>query len=105
RQRQKILKGVWDNFGRVMGEYPHLAKINIYQDVRFEILGLEHLDALLQDNKPGILFGAHLASWEVAIMAACQRGLKIAQLYRATNNPYVDRLVRSVQKQIGQEVL
>ena len=96
---------VWDNFGRVMGEYPNLAAINIYQDPRFEIIGQEYIDQLRDDGKPGIIFAAHLASWEVAIMAATQRGLKVTQLYRATNNPYVDKGIRRVQRQIGQEIL
>lgn len=104
-QNGKIIRNVWDNFGRVMGEYPHLAKIDIYNDPRFEIIGAEHIDKLRDDGKPAIIFGAHLASWEVAIMGMAQRGLKVTQMYRATNNPYVDKLVRKIQEGIGKEVL
>ncbi|MEN8236102.1 MAG: lauroyl acyltransferase [Pseudomonadota bacterium] len=102
---KSIIEKVWDNFGRVMGEYPNLVPINVYEDSRFEIIGQEYIDQLRDDGMPGIIFAAHLASWEVAIMAASQRGLKVTQLYRATNNPYVDKIVRMVQRQIGQEVL
>jgi KDO2-lipid IV(A) lauroyltransferase len=104
-QNGDIIRQVWDNFGRVMGEYPHLVKIDIYNDPRFEIVGAEYIDQLRDDGKPGIIFGAHMASWEVAIMGMAQRGLKVTQMYRATNNPYVDKLVRSVQEGIGKEVL
>jgi Kdo2-lipid IVA lauroyltransferase/acyltransferase len=104
-QNAAIIRGVWDNFGRDMGEYPHLAEIDIYNDPRFEIVGAEYVDQLRDDNKPAVIFGAHLASWEVAIMGMTQRGLKVTQMYRATNNPYVDRLIRSVQEGIGKEVL
>ena len=101
----QTVRNVWDNFGRVMGEYPKLKDIDIYNDDRFEIVGAEYIDQLRDDNQPGIIFAAHLASWEVGIMAASQRGLKATQLYRATNNKFVDRIVRRVQRQIGQEVL
>ncbi len=102
---KEIVNGVWDNFGRIFGEYPNLASINVYQDPRFEIVGQEIIDQMREDNKPGVIFAAHLASWEVAIMAASQRGLKVTQLYRRINNPYVDKVVRKVQQQIGREVL
>ncbi len=102
---QTILNGVWDNFGRTIGEYPQLKNINIYQDHRFEVIGAKYIDEMRDDGKPGIIFGAHLASWEVAIMAATQRGLDLAQLYRSINNPYVDRLARSIQSERGNEVL
>lgn len=101
----QIIQNVWDNFGRMMGEYCHLSKINIYQDPRFEVIGAEIIDQLRDDGKPAIIFSAHLASWEVAIMAANQRGLKVAQLYRTLNNPIVDWLIMYVQRQIGHEVL
>jgi len=105
QQNKDIIKKVWDNFGRDMGEYPHLAKINVYEDPRFEIVGAEHIDNLRDDGKPGIIFGAHLANWEVGIMGMSQRGLRVTQMYRATNNPYVDKLVRRTQEGIGKEVL
>jgi KDO2-lipid IV(A) lauroyltransferase len=101
----RIIKDVWDNFGRMMGEYGHLKNINIYEDPRFEVIGAEIIDQLRDDSKPAIIFSAHLASWEVAIMAAKQRGLKLAQLYRTLNNPIVDWLIMYVQRKIGHEVL
>lgn len=104
-QNSNIIDRVWDNFGRVMGEYLHLKNIDIYNDPRFEIIGAEHVDRLIHDNQPAVIFSAHLASWEVAIMGMAQRGLKVTQLYRATNNPYVDKIIRKVQEGIGKEVL
>ncbi|MBP6985967.1 MAG: lauroyl acyltransferase [Alphaproteobacteria bacterium] len=101
----KILENVWDNFGRVMGEYMHLKRINVYKDPRIEIIGAEHIDRLREDGKPAIIFGAHLASWELAIMGMTQRGLNVTQTYRAWNNPYIDRLVRYMLESIGRELL
>ena len=101
----QIIANVCDNFGRDMAEYSHLHRMNVYQDPRFEIHGIDIIDQMKNDGKPGIIYGAHLANWEVAIMALNQRGLKTTQIYRAMNNPYVDFLVKYVQRKIGTEVL
>ncbi len=95
----------WESIGRTVGEYSRLASVDIYSDDRFEVLGLEHLEKLRDDGKPGIIFSAHLANWGMAIMAATQRGLRLSQLYRALNNPLVDKIARNIQLGIGQEVL
>lgn len=102
---EKILESVWDNFARVMLEYPNLKDIDIYNDPRFEIRGQEYIEQMRDDGKPAIIIGAHLASWEVAIMALTQKGVKTTQIYRRINNPMVDKIVRSIQTQIGYEVL
>jgi KDO2-lipid IV(A) lauroyltransferase len=40
-----------------------------------------------------IIFSGHIANWEIAALAAIQYGITVAQIYRAANNPLVDRLV------------
>jgi len=91
---EAIVRGMWDNLGRVAAEYPHLRHIRVFPpDGRVETLGIEHLDRALAAGHPVILFGGHLGNWEVAALAAGQYGLDIAQIYRAANNPLVDRMI------------
>src|SRR5438067_2161261 len=93
-QIETILRGMWDNLGRVAAEYPHLCHIRVFgAESRVETRGLEHLDQVLSAGRRVILFGGHLANWEVAALAAGQYGLDIAQIYRAANNPLVDRMI------------
>src|SRR6266702_2499452 len=41
----RIVAGMWDNLGRVAGEYPHLRKIRVFEPGgRIETRGLEHID-------------------------------------------------------------
>jgi KDO2-lipid IV(A) lauroyltransferase len=97
RNRQIIL-GMWDNLGRVIAEYPHLARICAQLDGgRVEIAGLERIRDLIDDGKPGILFGGHLANWEVQPFIARHTGLKLGLIYRAPNNEWVDRLLRRLR--------
>jgi Kdo2-lipid IVA lauroyltransferase/acyltransferase len=42
--RQQIIRGMWDNLGRVMGEYPHLHQIIDHGRVEFvDLAGLQEL--------------------------------------------------------------
>jgi KDO2-lipid IV(A) lauroyltransferase len=89
-----IIRGMWDNLGRVVAEYPHLRKIKVFAgDGRVEVRGIEHLDRALAAGRRVILFSGHLGNWEIAALAGGQYGLDIAQIYRAANNPLVDRLI------------
>ena len=82
-----IERGMWDNLGRIVGEYPHLPRIQIYApDGRFEVVGAEYVDLLRDDAKPGIFFSAHIGNWEALSLTATQRGLALDQVYRAANN-------------------
>jgi KDO2-lipid IV(A) lauroyltransferase len=91
---EAIVRGMWDNLGRVAAEYPHLRHIRVFDaGSRVETHGIEHLDQALAAGRRVILFGGHLANWEIAALAASQYGLDIAQIYRAPNNPLIDRLV------------
>jgi KDO2-lipid IV(A) lauroyltransferase len=91
---EAIVRAMWDNLGRVAAEYPHLRKIRVFDGPgRVETLGIEHLDRAIAAGRRVILFGGHLANWEVAALAAGQYGLDIAQIYRAANNPLVNRML------------
>lgn len=92
-----IVRGMWDNLGRVIAEYPHLPSLSD----RVEIVGVEHIEALRTDGRAGIMVSAHLANWEVLTVAAHRVGLEFALVYRAPNNPYVDRLLLGTRAAFG----
>lgn len=88
--REEILRGMWDNLGRVMGEYPHLHRIA--RQVEFQ--GAEQLEDANRSRSAPIFFSAHLANWEINAICAKQRGLPLHLVYRKPNNPGVDSLLR-----------
>lgn len=90
-----ILRDMWDNLGRTFAEYPHVARLRLYDgDGRVEVKGAENIDLLRDDGKPGIFFSLHMGNWEVNALSAAQRGLPVTQIYRAANNPLTDALFR-----------
>jgi Kdo2-lipid IVA lauroyltransferase/acyltransferase len=86
---------MWDNLGRVAAEYPHLRKIRVFEPSgRVETHGFEHMDHTVAAGRRMIIFSGHLANWEIGMLAAVQYGSPVAQIYRAANNPLVDRMIR-----------
>jgi Kdo2-lipid IVA lauroyltransferase/acyltransferase len=90
----RVVAGVWDNLGRVAAEYPHLREIRVFAPAgRVETRGLEHIDRAVAARRRMIIFSGHIANWEIAMLAAVQYGISVAQIYRAANNPLVDRMI------------
>jgi len=99
------VRTVWDNLGRVAGEFPHLAEIRVFDDPRVTIEGVEHIDRLRDDGRPGIFFTAHIGNWELAPIAVTQRGVPLGIVYRAANNPTADALIRRGRANLPGELL
>ncbi len=94
-EQTQILIGMWDNLGRIIAEYPHLEQIG---RERVSLEGGDILKQLRDDGLPAILFGAHMANWEVAaagFMIQCD--LPVDLVYRAPNNPWVEKLLHNAR--------
>jgi Kdo2-lipid IVA lauroyltransferase/acyltransferase len=88
--REEILRGMWDNLGRVIGEYPHLRRI---AKERVVIEGGEYFD-LLRGGRGGVFISGHIANWEVCGLVALRYGVRLNLVYRKPNNPWIDGLLR-----------
>jgi Kdo2-lipid IVA lauroyltransferase/acyltransferase len=90
----RIVTGMWDNLGRVVAEYPHLRKIRVFEPGgRVETHGFEHVDRAVKAGRRMIVFSGHIANWEIGMLAGVQYGISVAQIYRAANNPLMDRMI------------
>lgn len=96
-----ILRGVWDNLGRLGAEFAQLDRLWDWNPTspdrwgRIEITP-EQIDrymALANDGKPALVFAAHLANWELPAICAATYGLESAVLYRRPNIRAIDRWV------------
>ena len=84
---------MWDNLGRTVMEYPLLNRIQVNGlSPNVKLVGNEYLELLRDDNKPGLLFTGHLGNWEIPAICISALGLPQHFVYRAPNNPYVEKL-------------
>lgn len=101
-----IIRCMWENLGRVCAEYIKIKNIKVFsKNSKIEVVGLDIIEQLKNDNKPGILFGAHLANWELVTLAAIQANLKLSQFYRPANNLWVNLQIRRKQKFVSSNLI
>ena len=87
---ETILRGVWDNLGRVGAEIAHLDHIcsgDRYKRnyIDYTADNIERFLRVKDDGKPAVIFAAHLANWELPAVIAASDGLDSVVLYRRPN--------------------
>jgi KDO2-lipid IV(A) lauroyltransferase len=115
-EKNDILTKMWDNLGRIIGEYYFIATSKVTQISKFKYLigkkinisffneksqlVLENLVNITKSNnnsgktndktKGAIIFSGHLGNWEIGPKFLSFFGLEIATVYRPLNNPLVE---------------
>jgi KDO2-lipid IV(A) lauroyltransferase len=87
---EAILRGVWDNLGRVGAEIAHLDHIcsgDRYKRnyIDYTADNIARFLRVKDDGKPALIFAAHLANWELPAVIAASDGLEAVVLYRRPN--------------------
>jgi Kdo2-lipid IVA lauroyltransferase/acyltransferase len=89
---ERILRGIWDNLGRVAAEFPHIDRLQMFfpprnedGDIHYTLSTDERFQQLRGDGKPALIFAAHLANWELPAFVAHKFDLDATVLYRRLN--------------------
>ena len=94
-----------DNLGRIAGEYPHLPSFRFGPGERVEVEGIEHIEALRDDGKPGLFFGGHFGNLELPGICVARQGLPLHLIYRAASNPHVNWIYERSRANTGVELI
>ena len=107
---EAILRGVWDNIGRVAAEIAHLDHIcsgdpykRTYIDYTPE--NIARFLHVKDDGKPAVVFAAHLANWELPAVIAASDGLDSVVLYRRPNLGAIADAVIALRKGLMGEMV
>ena len=92
-ERKQILRQFWEQLGRLVGEFPHMAKFSREAETRVVIEGAEHVKAALPDGGPAIFVSGHFSNWEMTMLGVRQLVGRAGTLYRHANNPYMDKWI------------
>ncbi|MEJ0076141.1 MAG: lipid A biosynthesis lauroyl acyltransferase [Alphaproteobacteria bacterium] len=92
---ETILRGVWENLGRVAAEFAHIDRIVFHDpskpeqarapDVMIDDTTYARLRTLGDAKQPTVVFAAHLANWEIPALAPHSFGFPTSILYRRPN--------------------
>ncbi|MFN7948009.1 MAG: lysophospholipid acyltransferase family protein [Blastocatellia bacterium] len=102
RERERILRGVFSNLGRLLGEvsqFPRFNRDNISSIVVYE--GLENFLAARDEGRGVILLTGHIGAWELSVFAHSVYGYPMSFLKRNVDNPLVERLAESYRLRHG----
>jgi len=95
-ERRRIVMGMWDNLGRVTAETLQIDRL-IADPSRIE-LPPRTIEILEQARQGGVLVSLHTGNWEVVVRAATAAGLIATGIYRAVDNPYVERWLYDMRR-------
>jgi Kdo2-lipid IVA lauroyltransferase/acyltransferase len=101
-----ILRGVWDNLGRMGAEFAHLDRLWDWDPASPEhceriVITPQQIERYMQlanDGKPALVFAAHLANWEIPAICAATYQMESAVLYRRPNNARLDRWLHETRE-------
>ena len=68
KEIQKIVSKMWENFGRVIGEYPNLDKISVKNNSKIRIININNLLLPLKNYKNCLFF---CTPWELGTYIPC----------------------------------
>lgn len=96
--QKELVRDMWDNLGRIIGEHANLNRL--YHGNRIQITGMEHLRKADESGRTLLFVTAHFGNWELTPLVI-NKNIRnpLALVYRAPNNPYLDRLLRHSRKQ------
>ncbi|GAA07894.1 lipid A biosynthesis lauroyl acyltransferase [Acetobacter tropicalis NBRC 101654] len=98
-QRKQIVKGVWENLGRTVGELPHLSHLqeNTPSGPGFEVQGAEHLEEQARRGGSVLFVSGHIGNWEMLPPGVARHRAPFASFYRAAGNPLIDDMIRKLR--------
>ncbi len=98
-ERNKIIKDMWGNYGRILAEYPYLKKFNekIY-DNYISIEGLEYLEEIKKNKKKVVFVSGHFNNFELMAMQIENYGIDLAAIYRPLNNIFLNKTMEKIRE-------
>jgi len=104
--RRRVVRGVWENLGRTVGELPHVVD---FRETKagpgWELIGGETLRMLTEKGGPMIFFSGHIGNWEVLPIAAAAHGLALSPFYRPIENRQLDAMLLDLRRQaVGADI-
>ncbi|MEO1038536.1 MAG: lysophospholipid acyltransferase family protein [Pseudomonadota bacterium] len=105
REIDALLERMWDNFGRLAGEFPNTHRFDMSPNsADITVVGSEILDELARTGQPAVLVSGHFANWELLGAVIMQHLPRCRVTYRHANNPIIDRRITAQRAAYGVRV-
>ncbi len=90
----------WDNLGRTFAELIMMDRITVANG-RIVVENMQRLRDIAASGRPVVFISGHFANFEIMPSAILEAGIICQITYRAINNPYIDKRVRTARARYG----
>jgi len=101
---ERVIDGVWDNLGRVLAEFAFVDRLTDYDphkpSNKWILIDQAHIERGFEIAKRGgpyLVFGAHLANWELPPSFPGAFGIPFAGVYYPSGYPAADDLLIKIR--------
>ena len=97
-EKEKLIKNMWGNYGRILAEYPFLIKFkkNIFNNY-IHIEGSEYLEEIKKNKKKVVFISGHFNNFELMAMQIENSGINVAAIYRPLNNIFLNKIMEKIR--------
>ena len=97
--KEKIIKGMWLNYGRMLAEYMFMYKFrNTELSNNIIIENQKELEKIKNSSEPVIFISGHFNNFELMAMYLEKSGIDLAAIYRPLNNIFLNPLMERIRK-------
>ena len=97
KDKSRIKKDMWDNYGKTFIEYIYLNRFR--KENKFVTIdGEETLLQIAKENKPVIFISGHFANFELMSMEITKRNISLATIYRPLNNIFINPFMEFLRR-------
>ena len=99
RELNKLIKKMWENYGRIFSEYMFIQKFRSKELEKYlNINGKKILEEIQKNNKPVIFISGHFNNFELMAMQLELFGIKLSAIYRPLNNIFLNKTMENLRK-------
>ena len=95
--KKKIIKNMWENYGKTFIEYIFLDYFRKKKD-HITLSGEENLTQVIKKNRPVIFISGHLANFELMSMEITKQNIPLATIYRPLNNFFLNPFMEFLRR-------
>lgn len=105
-ERRAIIKGVFDNLGRLLGEFSQFPKISRNNISRLvEYVGFENYQRASERGRGVLMLTGHFGAWELCAFAQGVYGHPLSFLVRPLDNPLLNALIDRYRAMSGNHTI
>jgi KDO2-lipid IV(A) lauroyltransferase len=107
-EKQRLLRGCFDNLGRLLGEFSQLPRATpeaLRQLIEYDQVGLAHLREAEKQGRGVIFLTGHIGSWELLSFGWSALEYPISFLVRPIDNERVEQMIEKIRTRFGNRAI